>query len=215
MREQNCCLLKIWKHFRKDKHGSLVIYFTPFQSHLSLYYSLIPTFVLSSSVNPTEPDYLCYQYSLCVKSLQSCPTLCDLMDCSPPGSSVHGILQAGILGWVAISSSRGSSWPRDLTHISCISCIGRRILYHYTTWEALNSHKNLWIRRPENSPRFVHIHSLPSARVLLRLFVRNLGCVIAVTSAWVNYSYRDKEQMLTTGWFLSVLHGMWKSEWSH
>ena len=40
------------------------------------------------------------------KSLQSCSTLCDPVDCSPPGSSVHGILQAGILGWVAISSSR-------------------------------------------------------------------------------------------------------------
>ena len=44
---------------------------------------------------------------------QSCPTLWDPVDCSPPGSSVHGILQAGILEWVAISSSRGSSWPKD------------------------------------------------------------------------------------------------------
>ena len=41
---------------------------------------------------------------------QSCPTLCDHMDCSPPGSSVHGILQAGILEWVAISSCRGSAY---------------------------------------------------------------------------------------------------------
>ena len=45
------------------------------------------------------------------KSLQLCPTLCNPMDCSPPGSSVHGILQARILEWVAISSSRGSSPP--------------------------------------------------------------------------------------------------------
>ena len=43
---------------------------------------------------------------------QSCPTLCDLIDCSPPGSSVHGILQARILEWVAIPFSRRSSWPR-------------------------------------------------------------------------------------------------------
>ena len=43
------------------------------------------------------------------KLLQKCPTLCDLMDCSPPGSSVHGILQARILEWVAMPSSRGSS----------------------------------------------------------------------------------------------------------
>ena len=48
------------------------------------------------------------------------PTLWDPMDCSPPGSSVHGILQARILEWVAISSSRGSSWPRDWTYVSCI-----------------------------------------------------------------------------------------------
>ena len=52
------------------------------------------------------------------KSLQSCPTLCDPMDCSPSGSSIHGILQARILGWVAISFSRGFSPPRDQTHVS-------------------------------------------------------------------------------------------------
>ena len=46
---------------------------------------------------------------MCAKSLQSCPTLCDPMDCSLPGSSVHGILQASILEWVAMPSSRGSS----------------------------------------------------------------------------------------------------------
>ena len=44
---------------------------------------------------------------------QSCPTLCDTMDCSPSGSSVHGILQARILEWVAVPFSRGSSQPRD------------------------------------------------------------------------------------------------------
>ena len=61
---------------------------------------------------------------------QSCPTLCNLMDSSPPGSFVHGISQARILEWVAISSSRGSSRPRDRTHVSCICYIGRQILYH-------------------------------------------------------------------------------------
>ena len=49
---------------------------------------------------------------------QLCPTLCDPIDCSPPGSSVLGILQARILEWVAISFSRGSSQPRDWTHVS-------------------------------------------------------------------------------------------------
>ena len=65
------------------------------------------------------------------ESLQSCPTLCDPIDCNPPGSSVHGILQARILEWVAISYSRGSSRPRDRTQISYVSCIGSQVLYHY------------------------------------------------------------------------------------
>ena len=52
------------------------------------------------------------------KLLQSCPTLCDLMDCSPPGSSVHGISQARILEWVALPSSKGSSRPRERTGVS-------------------------------------------------------------------------------------------------
>ena len=68
------------------------------------------------------------QYSVPVQSWA------DPMDCSLPGSSIHGILQARILEWVAISFSRRSSPPRDRT---CISCIGRLILYHLATWEAL------------------------------------------------------------------------------
>ena len=59
--------------------------------------------------------------------LDSCLTLCDPVDYSLPGSSVHGIFQARVLEWVAISFSRGSSQPRDQTHVSCI---GRRVLYH-------------------------------------------------------------------------------------
>ena len=57
----------------------------------------------------------------CAQLLQSCPTLCSPMDCSLPGSNVHGILQARILEWVAMPSSRGSSWPRDWIHISVIA----------------------------------------------------------------------------------------------
>ena len=59
-----------------------------------------------------------------------CPTLCDPMDCSPPDSSVHGILQARVLDWVVILASKGSSQkPRDWTGFSCDSCIGRQILW--------------------------------------------------------------------------------------
>ena len=60
---------------------------------------------------------------MCAKSLQSCPSLCDPKDCNPPGSSVHGILQARKLEWVAMPSSRESSPSRDRTFVSCISCI--------------------------------------------------------------------------------------------
>ena len=63
--------------------------------------------------------------------------LFDLMVCSAPGSSVQEILQARVLDWVAISSSRGSSQPRDQTWVSCMSCVGKWIHYHRATWEAL------------------------------------------------------------------------------
>ena len=68
---------------------------------------------------------------------QPCPTLCDPMDCKPPGSSVHGILQARILEWVAISLSRGSSWPRDRTQDSCIAGGFFTIWATYRTWNSL------------------------------------------------------------------------------
>ena len=82
------------------------------------------------------------------KVAQSCPTLCDPMDYSLPGFSVHGIFQVRVLEWVAISFSRGSSWPRDRTRVSCI--VGRR----FTHWAILN-HLNY-----QGSP-FPWIHHSP------------------------------------------------------
>ena len=73
---------------------------------------------------------------------QSCPTLCDPMDCSLSGSSVHGIFQARVLEWVAISFSKGSSRPRDWTQVSRIA--GR----HFTVWatsEVLFPQKVYWV----------------------------------------------------------------------
>ena len=64
------------------------------------------------------------------KSLQSCPTLYNPIDGSPPGSPIPGILQARILGRVAISFSRRSSWPRDWTRTSYVSCICGWVLYY-------------------------------------------------------------------------------------
>ena len=64
---------------------------------------------------------------------KSCSTLCDPMDCIPPSSSIHGISQARILEWVAISF-RGSSWPMVQARVSCVD---RPMLYHWATWESV------------------------------------------------------------------------------
>ena len=90
----------------------------------------------------------CVCVCVCVCA-QSCPTPLDPTDCSPPGSSVHGILLARILKWVAISYSRGSSQPKDQTWVSGISWVGKWVLYHCTTWAALVSQdmvSKLWFQ---------------------------------------------------------------------
>ena len=76
-----------------------------------------------------KPRLVLLMPSTCVcVHVQLCLTLFDPMDCSPPGSSVYGIFQARILEQFAISFSRGSSWPRDQTHVSYICCIHRQVL---------------------------------------------------------------------------------------
>ena len=87
------------------------------------------THIKSMLFLPFLANYLIFMW-VHVKSLQSCLTLCNPMNCSPPGSSVFRILQARILEWVAISFSTGSSWPRYRTHVSYISSNGRWVLYH-------------------------------------------------------------------------------------
>ena len=81
-----------------------------------------------SLAQQTRTHYVLLHRRVCAKSLQSCLMLCDPMDRSLPGSSVRGISQARILEWVAMSSSRGSSPPRDRTCISHVSCLGRQAL---------------------------------------------------------------------------------------
>ena len=101
-----------------------------------------------SIISPRKTSCICVTFlgpcgvlsvDVCAHTVaQSCPTPCNPMNCSPLGSSVHGIFQARILKWVAISFSRGPSWPRDWTQVSCISCIDRQVLYHSATWETLS-----------------------------------------------------------------------------
>ena len=73
---------------------------------------------------------------LCGKLLHSCPTLCNPVDCGPPGSSVHGILQTRILGWVAMPSSRVSSQPRDRPVSLMSPALASRFFTTSTTWKA-------------------------------------------------------------------------------
>ena len=78
------------------------------------------------------------------------------MDCSPPGFSVHGILQARILEWVAISFSRGSSWPRDLTWVSRIA--GR----HFNLWANREAHMCVYIYKYINIPSLLNLPPTPT-----------------------------------------------------
>ena len=76
-------------------------------------------------------------YCVCAKSLQSCPTFCDPIDCSPPGSTVHEVLQARILEWVVTPSSRGSSWARDWIQVSYLHLLlWQEFFTTSATWEA-------------------------------------------------------------------------------
>ena len=72
-----------------------------------------------------------------------CPTVCDPMDCSLPGFSTHGILQARILDWVAIPFSRGSSWPRDWALVSCIAAWFFTIWATREAWDFFYLHSNI------------------------------------------------------------------------
>ena len=86
-------------------------------------------FTESKSKNITK-----YTHKVCVRAklLQLCPTLCDPMDFSPPSSLVHGILQARILEWVAMPSSRGTSQPRDWTWVSVSPALAG--VFFTTSW---------------------------------------------------------------------------------
>ena len=82
----------------------------------------------------------------CVCSVvQSSSTLSNTLGCSPQGSSDHGMILERTLGWVAISCSRGSSWPKNRTHVSWVSRIGRWSLYQWATQEGCQSNVSLKI----------------------------------------------------------------------
>ena len=111
-----------------------VLHFSPALTPLLCIDSIVsqhPHLVIWNPRNPSSEELRFYVSML---SCFSCVQLCDPMDCSPPGSSVHGILQARILEWVVIPFSKWSTWLRDWTQVSCIC---RQILYCL-------SHQGIW-----------------------------------------------------------------------
>ena len=111
--------------------GQFLVRTLTFHQPLPMWHLVKASMLNSIQITLHEP-LLHINTCACVISCFSCLTLCHPMDCSPPGSSVHGILQARILEWVLISYSRGSSQPRDQTPVPCNSCFGRWILYYCT-----------------------------------------------------------------------------------
>ena len=109
---------------------------------------------------------LLVHYCCCCLVAKSCPVLYDPLDCSPPGSSVHGILQERILVWVAMPSSRGSSQPRNWT---CLSCITGGFLTLWATMEA---------------PWYYLAAKLLKLLILELVLVRSCASVPPVSSRW-------------------------------
>ena len=125
---------------------------------------------------------------------QLCPTLCDPMNCSLPGSSVHGILQATILEWVVISSSKGSSQPRDWI---CISCITGR----FFTDELLGEDPKIYTAHTKRKINFRRI-------LLIDFFLHSsIGISLAYRLKIVSYFTRIKCVAIVK-WYELVLEGV-------
>ena len=116
----------IWKFWNTSACTSKESWFTGWLCHH------LPRILHQCSLSWIDPHSHWQLTSLCVLCLvaQLYLTLCDPMDCNLRGSSVHRILQAKILEWVAIPFSRGSSEPRDGTCVSYVSCPDRQVLHH-------------------------------------------------------------------------------------
>ena len=149
-------------------------------------------------VNWFEWTECIYTYIYCLVA-KSCSTLCDPMDCSPPGSSVHGISQARILEWIVISFSRGSSQPRDQTLISCIC---KWILYHWAaiglpythTHTHTHTHTQIWRSKVRRGKRGSQGPDDESPRSLTRNYL-----VAYRKGQEVSCHIRDAREM--PGWF--------------
>ena len=108
-------------------HSKQILYHL---SHQELKKALLPPIGNQIPVSHMTGGNALHSTDKDAKSFQSCPTLCTPLDCSAPGSSVPGLLQARILEWVIRPSSRGSSQYGDQPCVTCIFCVGRQALHH-------------------------------------------------------------------------------------
>ena len=132
-------------------------------------------------------------YSCCCLIAQSCLTLCDRMDYSIPGSSIHGIFQARILEWVAISYSRGSSWSRDGT---CISCIAGEFFTTSTTWEAWFYHTTFLIWQKNQNEELIG-----GCQGLGMVFSVFMASLITIAQIW-----KQSKCLLTGEWMKKLMY---------
>ena len=145
---------------------------------------LIPSLLFCFSKSPVELPWqtsplqslhtlfpsFCGFWTFFCSVAQSSPTLCDLMDCNLPGSSVHGIVQARILEWFAIPFSRGSSQPRDRTQVFCLSCTA--------IWEAPWTFLLMQILFPPSSHGSLASSGTFSTGQLIRAYGFPLSCCL-------------------------------------
>ena len=137
---------------------------------------------------------------VCAKSLQSCPTLCDSMDHSPPGFSVHRAFQARILEWVTMPFSRGSSQPRDWTHV-CYICTGRPVLHYYHHLVSLYIHTLILIFKVQELKIFSSIPRIGQAwETNLEPSWINSSKTGACNLQWNTWLPLSKDQNFVTLW---------------
>ena len=124
-----------------------------------------------------------------------CLALCNPRDCSLPGPSVHGIFQARILEWVAVYFSRGSFQPRDWTWISCVSCVGRQVLYQLSHQGSLFSLIRQCLLLGETSLLVTSIHWFYFFYVWYMILL--LLCVVLTTNTYFKLSVKFSHSVVS------------------
>ena len=164
-----------------------------FPSLALVFKDLISTFLLSIPMDQahTLPRVNIWSLESESEFAQSCPTLCDPMDCSLPGSSVHGIFQARVLEWADISFSRGSSQPRNRTRVSCVA--DRCFI--------------IWATREASDPyNFIQINLNRDRAIIILFFIIWTGsllmhwhCFVAIRTSSHQWKQSDSDPADTAG----------------